>query len=146
MSRGGGGGDRTETEVTAKTLLEQSFPDTLKKHIFDTPKKGEGSNSASTTPVKKKEDGAAASNDDTVAATVGGSADWLSPTDENAAIDGYLKAVPDSQLFIFAMEEFLTFALETVGTKRWTEALAGMFLNVYLDYREHYVLPASSEG
>ena len=39
-SRGGGGGaSNAAAEMTAKSLLEECFPDTLKKHALDTPKK-----------------------------------------------------------------------------------------------------------
>ena len=68
--------------MTAKSLLEECFPDTLKKHAPDTPKKAAATAAVTTitttTPNHEKDE---ASTDD----------EWLSSTDESAAIDQYLK-------------------------------------------------------
>ena len=52
LSRGGGGLSRSgsESEITAKSLLEDCFPDTLKRHLPETPRKTPNAQ----TPSKKK--------------------------------------------------------------------------------------------
>ena len=54
LSRGGGGGglswSGSESEITAKSLLEDCFPHTLKRHLPETPRKTPNAQ----TPSKKK--------------------------------------------------------------------------------------------